>query len=157
MSRPRALTGKCGSGDDVHGNAFINIRLDDANCTIDKISVQYSYFSGTSGSCDALATIQVPDGVTLTSLTCRVFDTSATAGHLITDVTLRRNNLTTGAVETVFATGSTNDSGLQNISATTTTFGLVDNSNYAYILWLDYGSAVASDAVRIYGCSVAYD
>ena len=160
------LTGGAASGNvtlslsgavSVHGNSFRNISLDDAGCTIQHNTIAYSYFTGTAGSCDAIAPIQLPDGVTLTSLTCSVSDTDSTTDHLITDVTLRRNRLGTAGVETVFVTPSSNDSGLQNISDTTTTSGVVDNSTYAYILWLDYGNPAASSLVRIYGCSIAYN
>ena len=141
----------------VHGNAFTNVFPTSTTCIISHSSIAYFSFSGTSTACGAIAPIQFPDGVTLSSMSCSVFDSSATVGNQIVDVTLRRSNLTTQIVGTVFVTGATVDSGTQTITDSTTTLGVIDNSTYAYILWADWGAAAASGAVRLYGCSVTYN
>ena len=73
------------------------------------------------------------------------------------DIDLRRHDLTSGIVTAVFSTPSSTDSTeIQTINDTTTSNGTVDNSRYAYFLWVDMGSGSPS-GLTVYGCSVSYN
>jgi hypothetical protein len=123
----------------------------------------YGYFdtsSSATGSCDPVAGISLPDGVTLTGLNCSLIDNDATNSMF---ARLYRVNMATGAIQFVYITGSTTDSAAIQIvsdsTADTPDSNLVDNASYAYYVAIPFStsdfSAIGAGA-RVYGCSVTY-
>lgn len=151
---------KTGRAVSVHASAFKDWVFGSAGCNYVLSSVWYGYYS--SGSdCSATASVSLPDRVELSSINCRVFDSSFTGGWEITEVRLRRVDLTgtVSNVVDVFQTGTSDNSGFQTLSDSTPAAGtaVVDNSLYAYTLWIDFGfNVAATTAIRFYGCSIAY-
>lgn len=136
----------------VAGAAFHNIR-EGSTCTINQGNFYLTFSAGSS--CDAFASIQFPDGVTVTGMNCTILDNDATAGTDIF-VILKRIDLTTGANSSVFSTPtSTDNAAVQVINDLTTTIGSIDNTNFTYFLWADLGGTVGFN-LRLYGCNVSY-
>jgi hypothetical protein len=130
-----------------------------ASCRVAK--AHFAYFMADPGAgaedCDLIAPIALPDGRTLSSITCTLSDASplnTLQGQLI------RVDLLTGLPTTVFTTPGTVDSGsLQQLGDTTPTAGtaIVDNGRYAYYVtgaysWTDF--TTTGNALRVYGCRV---
>jgi hypothetical protein len=144
----------------VHAAAFNDEFFGDLDCDYRLNSVHYGYYLNTGSNCDAMASISLPNGAVLSSISCAVYDSAATGGEEITAVRMRRVGLLANSQVTVFATGPSDDSGFQTISDNTPTGGteVVDNAAYAYILWADFGSGpAAGSSVRLYGCSVQFE
>lgn len=147
----------------VAGHAFRN--EDDAEvCNWTAInSFAYGYFADTSsatGSCDAVAGISLPDGVSLTGFNCSFFDNDATnlmIGRMF------RVNLATGAIETIYQTASTsNSAAIQVVSDSIVNAPgaeVVNNAVYTYYIAAQYSAldftALGSNG-RVYGCSATY-
>lgn len=123
----------------------------------------YGYFetsSSATGSCDVVTGIALPDGVTLTGMSCTLLDNTPATSM---DGRLYRTNLTTGASEVVYDTASTiDDAGIQVLSvnlANNPGAELVNNALYVYSLTVNYSAGDFTgigDAGRVYGCSVTY-
>lgn len=137
----------------VAGGGFHDIN--EANtCQLSQTSFMLNYSAG--NGCDAFASVQLPDGATLTHMDCLVFDNDSGSSVNI-DVDLRRIDLATSGASIVFSSASSVDSpSLQTISDTTTTLGKVDNSSYAYLLWADFGPSSPVGLV-LYGCTIGYN
>ena len=145
----------------VNAAAFKDEFFGNAGCNYILSPVSYGYYQSASGtSCDAMASVTFPDGITLSSISCGAFDSANGSGEEITKVIMRRINLINGVQEDVFQTGATSDSGaVQTISDDTPGAGteVVDNGTYSYILWTDFGSgAPVGSTVRFYGCTFRY-
>ncbi len=140
-----------------------------AGCIWSKIANgQYGYYNlvpaGTAGNilCDAVAPVQIPDGVTITALTC-VFLDNYPSNQLTGK--FNRINLTTGINEIIFSTaGSVDSTSIQTLTDTTTTTpgqNIINNSTFAYSIAVDFsatGSAfetLGSDG-GVYGCTISY-
>ncbi len=109
--------------------------------------------------CDLVAPVAIPDRSQLVSLTCSLYDAEASnamEAHLV------RVDLVNGETTSVFVTPGTVDSGLiQVLSDPTPAPGTngVDNARFAYYVaaafsYTDFSTT--GNAMRVYGCSVAY-
>jgi|GEM_PF-1167523 len=126
----------------------------------------YGYFiavaGATAASCDVNAGVSIPDGVTLTGLSCLVYDNEAVVTNGYITAQLRRHDLATGASTSVYSTPITTDStSVQVISDSTTSIGynIVDNSKYAYSIEINFGPSDFSTVgrnLRVYGCKLSY-
>lgn len=118
-----------------------------------------SYFSASStggASCTrALSGISLPDGVTLTNLSCTFHDNTA-SGSL--KGTLNRVDLSSGVGSELAATAATaDDPNVQNLSESNITTPIVDNSRYGYFLIADFAAnAALGSGLKVYGCTVDY-
>lgn len=114
--------------------------------------------TATNDQCFASAGVQLPDGATISRLDCIFYDNSATNSM---NVHLARTSLLTGLSESILRTAETfNNASIQNRGDTTfNTVGgnLINNSNYAYNLFLNFStsnfSSLGSNA-RLYGCRI---
>jgi hypothetical protein len=108
--------------------------------------------------CDLVAAAILPDRARLLSLSCSLYD--AEAGNAM-EAYLVRVDRTTGALEPVFATPGTIDSGsIQQLSDASPALGTarVDNGRYAYYVTAAFSQTdftTTGNAMRVYGCSVA--
>lgn len=115
-----------------------------------------SYQVGGAGtSCDASAPVQFPDGVSLSSMTCRVYDNNASNAIRIQ---LRGAHMDANSEIVIFSSPlSVDDSSFsQQIIDLTASSTIVDNSGFMYHLWADFGTPAPGSAIRIYGCSISY-
>ena len=143
----------------VGGLAFTDELAGEFFCLDNKSSGVYFTFRGTGTECDADAPIQLPDGVTVLSMSCTIFDDN-NVGEGGISVALRRVRLSDGASGDVFITPASTDTGTvatyTDVGASFGT-GLIDNSSYAYSLRADFGIGLPSSLLRLYGCSVDYE
>ena len=147
----------------VDSTAFREKHPHGDDCQLSSGVGNFAYFSPTSTSsvCGAQAPVQLPHGVTVRGINCLVFDSDSTAGSSIV-ISLHRKRIAflSPVIETVFTTSRSTDSsnGLQNISASDTDLGAVNNSFYSYYLHADFGTNTdeASSSLRLYGCSINY-
>lgn len=145
----------------VSHTAFVNEDVEVAHvteCILAKYSSSAVYLPvGTATSaCDVYAPVQLPDGVTLTGLSCTVLDNIAT--NRLTPV-LRAVTRSTGGSSTIYqAPDSVDSSTIQTLTDTTTTApNVVDNSTKSYHLLMAYSTADFSvHTGSIYGCSISY-
>ena len=154
----------------IHGWAFKNENTgttQETQCQW-RMASSYAYYrivaGATGASCDAFASIQLPQGRKLTSLTCLVFDNSGADGNSnALSFYLTRASLTTGTTQSIFSTPSSLDStSVQQLSDTTpvVSAAIVDNANYAYYVFGSFSSNDFSNLGsngRIYGCNVSYE
>jgi len=125
---------------------------------------QFGYFSGSrTGYCSVVAPLFLPDGVTLSDLSCTFRDNTAQA--LIVQAGMFRIKPGTYEFEEVFTTGSTTSDStiLQSLNDVTVNPGTaqVDNYNWGYYLALmeySYGASFSTtgDNLTFGGCSVRY-
>ena len=116
------------------------------------------YVAGSAQNCDAVAGIQFPNGVTVKSLSCYVFDSTSTDSIVLE---LKRFSIVTRTITTLFTTPSSGNGGFQNIKDTTgpaTTAVVVDNTQAAYLITANFttGTDVSSTNLALYGCTVTY-
>lgn len=120
-----------------------------------------AYYSTTSTYtyCDAYADIQLPDGATITSLSCRLYDNDALANH---NVTLYRVTSSSGNASAMFETSYTSSATTYIQTETDNTAELdplIYNAAYSYLLsWntqLHNTTSVGQD-VRIFNCTITY-
>jgi len=121
-----------------------------------------SFFTGNShqvSQCVALAPLTLPHGATLTGLSCRVSDTYG-LGDLT--VSLYRRSLTAQAVNFVYETTSSDDTGEQTIVEDFPTPEVVDNVGFIYSLLVDFDldppdfPADVVFSLSFTGCTIAY-
>jgi len=121
----------------------------------------YGYYrSGSRTDCDPAAGVQLPDGATVTSLSCTVYDNYANY-----DVTLllQRVDLSTGTRQVIFATPDSSDNAsiqvLEDTMVETAGYEVIDNAAYAYSVVGIWGSRTDASSVNVglYGCSIAYE
>jgi hypothetical protein len=141
----------------VSGLAFTDELGGSFLCYDNKSSGAYFSFRGTGTECDADAPIQLPDGATLTTMSCTIYDNNPTEA---VTVALRRVNMNNGGSADVFLTPP---------SATTASIdpyvdlapfpgtSIVDNVTYAYSLRADFGLGLPTATLRLYGCRVEYE
>jgi len=134
--------------------------IDGNTCQLRRSSAGYVYYLAGSGlNCDAFMPVNLPQGRSLTSLTCTVFDNDAAANN-VDSGRLIRTSLTTGTTITIFQTsGSTDSVNVQQLTDITPSVGndVVDNGSYAYSLrvGIDESAAGVTD-VRAYSCHVTF-
>lgn len=134
----------------VAGAAFHDKNENDA-CLLNQGNF-YAMYDGGNG-CDAFSSIQIPHGASVTRMDCTIYDNGV--GNFL--VTLERRDLQSGNFVAVFQiNNSTNSTNVQKISDTTTSYPLIDNSNFAYFIWADFGPAAGTNS-RLYGCTVSYN
>lgn len=141
----------------VHAAAF-NVARPQSSCFYERGNVDRGYMTDASGSgCFVVASIQLPDGVTLGPLDCLVEDSSQTPGNELR-VSVYAINLNDGSANLLYITNLSNDSGLQTISDDTPFLTEVDNSTYAYSIFANFGNAVPTTGleVSLRGCRVSY-
>ena len=135
--------------------------IDGNTCQLQRSLSGYVYYNvGSGATCNAFMPVNLPQGRSLTGLSCTVFDNDPTGTNDVDFAALRRTSLTTGLSGAVFQTANSIDStNIQQISDATPSAGtaVIDNSNYAYSLQvrLDESAAGVID-IRAYGCSVTY-
>ena len=116
--------------------------------------------SDTNAFCDAVAGIQIPDGVTLSRMDCGVNNTDTVN---TVNVQLIRSNIFTGIDEVIFETNISDNSGLQTLADPSPIIignrHIVDNSSYAYRILANYSTNDFSITVNtsIFGCRVGYN
>jgi hypothetical protein len=136
------------------------------NCQWDHSLGAYSYYrdvgGATIGACDAVANIQLPQGRTVTGMSCTAYDNSGVNSNAITFV-LYRTALTGGAFVNLLQTPASVDStAVQQLSDTTINNhanATIDNSAYTYTIFASFSTNNFSNLGtngRIYGCSVSY-
>lgn len=122
---------------------------------------EYGYFVAGAGgtSCNAVAAVQLPDGVSMATFTCYLSDSSAS--HSIRG-RLGRTDLAGGVNGLVFLTPSTIDNGTIQILADTIPFSVngevVDNSTYAYYVAILFtgDTNTVNLANKVHGCKIEY-
>jgi len=135
--------------------------IDGNTCQLRRSLSGYVYYNaGSAANCDAFMPINLPQGRSLTGLSCTVFDNDPTGTNDVDFAALRRTSLLTGVSVNVFQTaGSTNSPVIQQLVDSTPGAGtaVIDNDNYAYSLRvrIDESAAVVTN-IRAYGCSVTY-
>ncbi len=134
---------------------------ENSGCQLARLS-NYAFFYAANRSCTAIANLSLPDGVTLQTVSCLVDDSVSDGGDpQIYPLSLRRQNLQTGAIDTINETipGSTS-TGMQTLSGgITPSSALVDNGQYSYALSLQIGTpdpVSGLEPLKFYGCSVGY-
>ena len=141
------------------------------NCHMRRLQ-NYAYFllpEAFSSGCSMTAPVHLPQGATVTGLSCLVDDAmyGTTADSHFYPVTLRRLNLTTPDTTGILATGTTSSNvGVQTLTATP--FDpeapelVIDNTQYAYTLMVsadyagDVAPAVDGNTLKMHGCTVTY-
>lgn len=134
--------------------------------------VNYAYFDpywAKSTSCSLTAPVHLPQGATVTGLSCLVNDEfyGTTADSHFYPVTLRQLDLTTATTNGILMTSTTSSNvGLQTLSATPfdpdAADLIVDNAQYAYTLMVtanfadDVAPAVDGNNLLLHGCKVEY-
>ena len=134
--------------------------------------LNYVYFDlywAKSTSCSLTAPVHLPQGATVTGLSCLVDDElyGSTADSNFYPVTLRQLNLTTATTNGILSTStSSSDVGLQTLMATPFDPDapelVVDNTQYAYTLMVtanyadDVAPAVDGNTLQLHGCKVEY-
>jgi len=123
-----------------------------------------SLVSGNLNACRVVAGIQIPDGVTMTSLSCNVND--ATDAAEMRAYMYQHNNSSAIANE-IFATpltGKTATDGRRNIVANSPSdlnYAIVDNAENAYSLGILFSSTTATIPIpsnlSLYSCTVTYE
>lgn len=110
------------------------------------------------GAQAAYGTLQIPDGVTLNSLSCSVHD-SATGVSDHIDAQLYRTYLPDGKYNVIYETPESSDMpGVQQLRDTTAgdeSWRIVNNGVYQYTIRIYWGNS-AGEALMLYGCRVAY-
>ncbi len=144
----------------LSAQAFYNEdNIDDCRWHANAISSYGYYESGGDSGCRAVAGIQLPHGVTVTSLTCYLYDNNLLNGSSVFG-RLHRSDFS-GTQATVFSTPQAiNSEDVQVLSDTTVnTAGteIIDNQNYAYRLSIFFDDTdTADENLRVYGCTVGY-
>lgn len=145
----------------VHGSAFMQWR-DSIGCIQSRDITYMHYTAGTGGSCTALASLTLPDGATLGTLSCLAYDNSTVSGFTsYVNVRLYRIDLSTGLFDSILGLGTGTDSpNLQTlVAAIPSGKNAVDNNNFAYVLYAWFGNADLSTVgnnLRLYGCKIGY-
>jgi hypothetical protein len=135
-------------------------------CHAVKQATNYYYYDTLSSNqnCDSIAPVHLPDGATLTGLTCRLYD-SDTAGSSYVELlrmTSAPANLDQMIPATIYRTPATiNTTGLyETVSDTTADVSpVVSNTFYNYVLvWKSSGhnTATVGTNARFHNCSVGY-
>ncbi|MCK0154608.1 hypothetical protein MWU49_12890 [Alcanivorax sp. S6407] len=134
--------------------------------------LNYVYFDmywAKSTSCSLTAPVHLPQGATVTGLSCLVNDElyGTAADSNFYPITLRQLDLTTATTNGILSTGtSSSDVGLQTLTATPFDPDapelVVDNTQYAYTLMVtanyadDVAPAVEGNTLKLHGCKVEY-
>lgn len=111
-----------------------------------------------SGSSPLFAPVNLPDGATITQVSAYFVDNSASKD---VSIEFKRNGVTSltynGATDFISEINSSgSSSAVQVIDDTTITSGLVDNSNYFYIVRIYLPSGWDSTNIRIKGLTITY-
>jgi hypothetical protein len=141
----------------VSGLAFTDELAGEFFCLDNKSSGVYFSFRGTGTECDADAPIQLPDGATVLTMSCTIYDNNPTDGI---SVALRRVRLSDGASADVFLTPTSTNTGTVASYTDTAPFlgtGVIDNETYVYSLRADFGIGFPTSLLRLYGCSIDYE
>ena len=114
-------------------------------------SSYYYDVSTTNSNCDAFAPLHLPDGATITDLSCSVFDNTASTSISASIITRGPFPVSTG-----FATpGTTDSTSDQTISDTGT--HVVDNGSRGYFIFMNSSSSnTVGNNIRINYCTVTY-
>lgn len=143
----------------------------DSSCKMRRLGT-YAYFllpEAFGTGCQMSAPVHLPQGVTITGLSCLVDDVlyGTSADSSFYPVTLRRLDLTDGTVDGLFSSSQTSDnSGLQTLTAIASTPTaedlIIDNTQYSYTLMIstsfadDVAPAVDGNNLKAHGCKVEY-
>jgi len=140
----------------IPGIAFHDASAPSSGCNLRRFLISEIHYASGASNCIAVASIQIPHGVTLASLVCGAGDNDSTVGAEITSIELQRIWLD-GGIETVFSTGASVDlAGYQEISDfSLNSTGIVNNLTEIYVLVAYFGSPITSN-IRLRGCSVRY-
>jgi len=150
----------------VSAHAFRTETTGDSTCQWKtNLGIAYgSLVSGNLNACRVVAGIQIPDGVTMTSLSCNVND--ATDAAEMRAYMYQHNNSSAIANE-IFATpltGKPATDGRRNIVANSPgdlNFAIVDNAENAYSLGILFSSTPATIPIpanlSLYSCTVTYE
>jgi hypothetical protein len=146
----------------VSGQGFQG-QLDDPSfpnfCGLNRGNPNVFFNTGTL-PCSVFSSVSLPNGATITGLSCFVKDTFA--GGSIQAASLSRFDVLAGSGTTLAITGSSSDSpDIQALSASVPTNGLVDNGKYMYSIQIDFDNGgtdfgTIAFGLSLYGCSVAY-
>lgn len=122
----------------------------------------YGYFSAGTG-CAAYAPVQVPNGVTLSKLSCIGHDNATGANDQITGKLIRTTlaDPSYNGTADIFSVGPTVNATIPQFLTDTAArpgTATVDNSLYAYFIQIRFAgdSAVYDFNMRLYSCSVSY-
>jgi len=137
--------------------------ISDGNCLLSKVTSNgYAYYlpvaTATANTCEAVAGINLPNGVTVTQLDCLVYDNS-TINNL--SGYIRRIDMSAGGgpVTILNAPFSVDSTSVQMLTGTST--GLTfDDLAYSYYLIIFYNTGnfttLGTDG-RFYGCQITYN
>ncbi len=112
--------------------------------------------SSTTTNCTAGAGVSLPDGATLTGLSCWGYDNDASGSN---SFSLTAALLNGSATAVVFQTPTSVDSASrQELSDTTTGFPAVTNSAYSYTLYWDgnHDTSTVDSWASFYSCTISY-
>ncbi|KGD64608.1 hypothetical protein Y5S_01974 [Alcanivorax nanhaiticus] len=129
----------------------------------------YAYFDlfwAKSVGCQMSAPLHLPQGATVSGLSCLVNDNiyGTTEDTFFSNVSLRRLDLSTANLDVIYRISQNSiNVGLQTITGAPNTPEpndlIIDNSQFAYTLMVssDYASDVdAGDVLKLHGCKVEY-
>ncbi|MDJ0655385.1 MAG: hypothetical protein QNJ40_14580 [Xanthomonadales bacterium] len=152
LTRERAdLRYRTGSAS-VSANSFLS-----GNCSIQRQIDRVSF--GAGGNCIAYAPIQLPDKVTVTGLTCAIWDTSLQSNMKVSLLRTRAfvdsQSLDT---ETVVDTPPHPPTpGYALLTSTLVNFAKVRNSRSTYSLKVETAGPAVGTSLALHGCSVSYE
>ena len=134
--------------------------------------VNYAYFDlfwAKSTTCSMTAPAHLPQGATVTGLSCLVDDElyGSTEDSNFYPISLRRLDLATANTTNIYSTSTvSSNSGLQTLtgipSTPTAEDLIIDNSQYAYTVMVtalyadDVDATVAGNNLKLHGCTVEY-
>ncbi len=146
----------------IDSSALVDMSNGSTGCDLRR-SIGYAYYANSNDGtrCDAVGPVQFPNGVSLTSMNCRVSDTATGSEEKITAIELIRANILSGIGtlnRSIFSTGSSLDGGAATLTDETPyyTYGLIDNGGYAYKIRVRFASGAGS-AVRFIGCWFTFE
>lgn len=133
-----------------------------ATCLASKLGIFYFYEAfSTNSNCNSVAPVQLPDGATLTGLSCGLYDNDTTGGWSRVDLFRVSHSLATQGL--IFRTPATADyTNIQTVTDITLenpAYAVVDNANHSYYMqWYTAShdtTAVGSNA-RFYNCVINF-
>jgi hypothetical protein len=135
----------------IHNSAFSSDNTAICQSTMDGIKFNWDT-SSTGTSCWAHAPLMLPDGATITGLSCSVFDNDAGGFNAI-----YLNKLSGYSVNSSIYTGSSIDSATYQTVSIATNFSVDNSLNIYSLAWLGSHdtSSVGSNA-GIVGCHISY-
>jgi len=114
-------------------------------------------------------TVRLPNGATITEVTCDYYDSDIDDDINNVSFALRRRSFGSSTSTSTMASATVDpvplvgldDNIIRQVTDTTISYAIVDNASYAYNLTLMFGAsanftAASNSAIRSYGCRVGY-